>query len=187
MVKQKSCVLRGRDVPTDIDELLQKHAVTQQPEFLQRRRVPNLRDDKRLKQRARKKRESTLTEWGGMRKGPQTKEAKQALNFIRYGNYLSDDRKFERPKKEPLPEFFEFGEEVGSGIDLNRPYEKKRRRVTPTRLVNEILLDSAAQRAIKDNRAAREGKGIRKRTNNMRRNKKNRKPGPKGSRKKGPL
>eukprot|EP01065_Artemidia_motanka_P039423 TRINITY_DN48336_c0_g1_i1.p2 TRINITY_DN48336_c0_g1~~TRINITY_DN48336_c0_g1_i1.p2 ORF type:complete len:176 (+),score=81.10 TRINITY_DN48336_c0_g1_i1:97-624(+) len=148
--------MAGRSVPVDVGELLKKHAVTQQQEFLSRRTVPTAQEDKKRKRQANMEQKDTLTQWGGMKRGDQSVEAKQAIEFVRYGNYLTD-KYYQRPKKEAPPQFYEFGEEIGSKTDLNAPHERKRRK-TATKMVDEVLLSAAARRMIKARRTFTRGK-----------------------------
>eukprot|EP01059_Diplonema_ambulator_P005082 TRINITY_DN14802_c0_g1_i1.p1 TRINITY_DN14802_c0_g1~~TRINITY_DN14802_c0_g1_i1.p1 ORF type:complete len:197 (+),score=57.57 TRINITY_DN14802_c0_g1_i1:55-591(+) len=164
-------VKRTRTVPTDVDELLRKHAVTSQEEFLERRTVPNPSEKNQEKKVGKLVRSTTLSKWGGMSKGSTDNEAKQALKLLKWSNYLSGSA-YKRPQKEKLPEYYEFGQEVGSKTDINKPYERTTRRKTlASSLVKSILKTEAAARLLSEHQAEKQQKVDSKEKSRLRKNK----------------
>ena len=115
--------------------------------------MPSPDEDNRAKKRRRILKTNTLDQWGGMTKGPQDAEARQALKLLHYGSYLSGSV-YERPDKEPLPEFYELAVEVGSKTNINQPYEQtKKRRNLAGSLVKSILKTDRAQQLLKEHQS----------------------------------
>ena len=163
---------RGAQVPRDIDQLLQKHAITQKAEFLNSRTVPNPIEVNKAKKDRKKLAASTLTRWGGMKKGEGGNEAKQALKLLRWSNYLTGKDNWQRPNKEPLPEFYEFAEEIGSKTDLNRIHERPRkRRNIAHSMVKSILATEQAQVLVREHQTDKLNVTFRKEQSKIRKNK----------------
>ncbi|KAJ9441779.1 hypothetical protein DIPPA_22259 [Diplonema papillatum] len=157
-------------IPQDVDELLKKHAVTQQADFLERRTVPGPLEANKEKKQRKLEKQTTLSQWGGMKKGNGTREEKQALKLLHWNHYMGD-ASFRRPTKEPMPEFYEFGVEVGSKTDLNAPYNKPKRKVNyANALVKSIVKSEAAQALLKEHQADKQAKVVRKEKSKLRKN-----------------
>eukprot|EP01061_Rhynchopus_euleeides_P010700 TRINITY_DN20216_c0_g1_i1.p1 TRINITY_DN20216_c0_g1~~TRINITY_DN20216_c0_g1_i1.p1 ORF type:complete len:183 (+),score=67.56 TRINITY_DN20216_c0_g1_i1:79-627(+) len=157
-------------VPHDIDELLKKHAVTSQPEFLERRNVPGPEEANLEKKQRRLLKQNNLSKWGDMKRGAQDVEARQALKLLRMSNYLNG-ASYQRPDNEPLPDFYEFGVDVGSKTDLNRAYDKpKHKKNIAGSLVKSILKTEAAQALLKEHQAEKSKVVAAKEKSRMRRN-----------------
>eukprot|EP00755_Sulcionema_specki_P039474 Sspe_Gene.24408::Locus_9672_Transcript_10_10_Confidence_0.400_Length_1296::g.24408::m.24408 len=158
-------------IPDDVDALLSKHAITKDEEFLTARNAPNPTDAKKKRKEEKLVKKATLTKWGGMKKGDDSVEARQALKLVRLGNFMTD-KHYIRPAKERIPEYYEFGEEIGSKTDLNLLHErtKKKRNVAKT-MVKEILRTAAAQQLIHENVRGKKEKEQRREKMKLRRNK----------------
>eukprot|EP01064_Diplonema_japonicum_P000309 TRINITY_DN10214_c0_g4_i1.p1 TRINITY_DN10214_c0_g4~~TRINITY_DN10214_c0_g4_i1.p1 ORF type:complete len:177 (+),score=43.62 TRINITY_DN10214_c0_g4_i1:68-598(+) len=164
-------VKRTRAIPNDIDELLSKHAVTTKDEFLDKSTVPNPLEKNKEKKQRKLVNATTLSKWGGMTKGSQDNEAKQALKLLKWSNYLNGSA-YKRPGKEKLPEYYEFGQEVGSKTDINAPYAKTtRRKSLASSMVKSILKTEAAAQLLNDHTYQKQAKIDSKERSRLRKNK----------------
>ena len=135
------------------------------------RTVPNPEQANKDKRLRRVTKENTLSKWGGMKRGGNDNDSRQALKLLRWSNYLSGES-FHRPDKEPLPEFYEFAVDVGSKTNINAPYEQpKKRKNIAASMVKSILKTEQAQQMLKEHQQQKGSKAALKEKSKLRRNK----------------